>query len=189
MKILLKILIITFFGLIISCNKDESNQQSIFNKTNNSYHNFLDDAKLSEKSLIKKNGKYYESGYSFIPNENGTISTLIVSIPEINKDVQVSIWDVSIQNRILTQTINVDRQDVEITKNIAPLELFKGKEYAITIYSNSYYVRNKLDFSDINYPISEENITYTGSYISENNKLVLSSKGFFGDVSFKFQTK
>lgn len=96
-------------------------------------------ASLSDNSPTVVNAALYEIGLVFTPKVKGNLNAIQVKLPTVNSNLRVTLWDASTKAIISTEIVNVTAAHTVITKNIAPLELVKDKQYTITMNTNSYY--------------------------------------------------
>lgn len=96
-------------------------------------------ASLSDTSPTVVNAALYEIGLVFTPKVKGNLNAIQVKLPSVNSNLRVTLWDASTKAIISTEIVNVTAANTVITKNIAPLELVKDKQYTITMNTNSYY--------------------------------------------------
>lgn len=187
-------LFIAFLSILFvttSCSKDDENTTTN-SPTNypeeNPYQTFLNSSGIDDN--YNSGSGYHEAGLKFKPSVNGKINKLFIKLPANKTDLRITVWDVSSQAVLRTETIESITAGVEASKSITPLSLEKNKEYIVSFNSNSWYQRNNTD-SNIPYPITIGSIVYTGfqsipttsqSYPSDSHPTAIA-----GDVSFTFQ--
>ena len=180
--------------LITSCSNDTTEVtpapvvESFTNE--NPLPGYLSKTGYNQQSIPFENTNNYEVGFIFKPLKKGKIKSLVVKLPNTNHHVTVNIWDLYAHAIIRTETIDVTNGNTEITKTIVPLDLIKNKEYAITMLSNQYYKKNRIDLGTTNHPITIGNIKISGSYLSngdtQNPSFVTLIGRYNGECSFNF---
>lgn len=181
--------IITIFS-VLSCRKDDEPTVKTYQEEN-PLQSYLTTAGLSvNKDYVNENSNF-EFGIEFTPLVKGKINALVVNIPDTNPTLKVTIWDATTKSILRTELINVTSSNVNVTKDITPVNLEKDKKYAITFNSNDWHYRTKNDASNITYPITAGNIRiekygFAGGIIQvyPTNYPV---NYYAGDLSFKFQ--
>jgi hypothetical protein len=185
MKTLLYTLTTVLLLSFTSCRNDEDTPKYL---EEDPYQAFLDGSGIT--SSFSSGSGYHEAGLKFKPTVNGELTKLFIKLPGDKQNVRITIWDVSSQEVLRTETFETITAGVEASKNITPFSLEKNKEYIVSFNSNSWYQRNNLD-SSIPYPITVGSIVYTGfqsvptteqSYPSASHPAAIA-----GDISFAFQ--
>lgn len=132
----------------------------------------------------------FEIGFEFYPLTNGNITALSVRIPEAKAKVVMTIWDVASKTKIRTEEIEGITANTIISKDITSLNLVKNKKYAVTIYTNSYYMRHAVEWAQPQYPVTCGNIKIVVAIMGEanSNQYPKTGTGNFqnGDCSFNF---
>jgi hypothetical protein len=81
-----------------------------------------------------------------------------VKIPDMD-DPRVTIWDLEdttvIAQKVISAVDGVATFDA-LTSNV---DLYTGKKYAVTVYSNDYYFRIRTGGVSYPYPVTEGNVT------------------------------
>lgn len=189
LKILFFALSITTF--ITSCSKDDDEQTApiVYNEENplNKYHEL---AGFTSTSNFINSGDY-EFGLVFSPNVKGKINSLVVKLPDVNNNLRITIWDYNTKTVLRTETVNISAANVSVTKSIAEFVIEKDGKYMITMNSNDWYKRYKLDNSNAIYPITAGNIKFLEyRWLSGTAQVFptnVSQNYNAGDLSFNFQ--
>lgn len=133
----------------------------------------------------------YEFGLVFSPTVKGKIKAIKVKLPGANPSLRVTIWDKTSKTILMTEMVNVQTANVLVTKEIAPMNLEKDKEYLISMNSNDWYKRDKPEGTNAVYPIKSGNINFSGyiwgSGITQVYPGNVSLNYYAGDLSFVFQ--
>jgi hypothetical protein len=187
LKLIMTLLIVT---ISISCSKDDenttTNDPTVYQEEN-PYQSFLTNSGI-DLNYTNSPG-YYEAGLKFKPIVNGKITKLFIKLPVTKTDLRLTVWDVSSQAVLRTETFESITANVEASKSITPLSLEKNKEYIVSFNSNSWYQRNRTS-GNIPYPITVGNIVYTSfqsipsssqTYPSDTHQAAIA-----GDASFAF---
>lgn len=188
-------LLIAFLATVtftISCSKDDENAPTntpVNYPEENPYQSFLDNSGINDNYTNNGSG-YHEAGLKFRPKVNGKLTKLFIKLPIDKTDLKVTVWDVSSQAVLRTETIESVTANVEASMSITPLSLEKNKEYIVSFNTNIWYQRNNTD-SSIPYPITIGNIVYTGFQsiptLSQSYPSTSHPAAIAGDVSFTFQ--
>jgi hypothetical protein len=132
----------------------------------------------------------FEIGFIFYPLKNGSINALTVRTIDAKTNVVITIWDATSKTKIRTEDVLVSTANTVISKNISALSLVKNKKYAITVYTNSYYIRHAAEWAQPNYPMTCGNIKIIAAIMggANSNQYPETSTSNFqnGDCSFKF---
>ena len=132
----------------------------------------------------------YEFGLEFTPLVKGKILALKVKLPDINNSLRITIWDKATTSLINAGTVDVSAANTEFIFDITDLELVANKEYAITMQSDDWYMRQKTDAANAVYPIIAGNIRIDkyiwGDGVDQVYPAESSSLFYGGDLSFDF---
>jgi hypothetical protein len=132
----------------------------------------------------------FEIGFIFYPLTNGSINALSLRIPKAKAKVVMTIWDVASKAKIRTEEIEVLTANTIISKDITSLDLVKNKKYAVTVYTNSYYMRHAAEWAQPQYPVTCGNIKIVAALMgfANSNLYPETSTGNFqnGDCTFNF---
>ena len=150
-KILSGILLVI---MTISCSSDDSKPSY---PVENPLESFYQQTNLLDTGT-RLNAGSNVFGLVFSPNVKGVMKGITVKLPEANPTLKVTIWDFTTREVLKTETINVSSPITLISHPISGLELEKDKKYMITMVSDDWYFRGRLDESDIEYPITTGNI-------------------------------
>jgi len=186
-------LLIPFFFLtfITSCSNDEKTHEEeqvvVDFQEENPLPDYLNITGYNQQYISMENTNQHEMGFSFKPLKRGKINSIVVNLPEVDADLTVKVWDLRANVVIRTETINVNAANSEITKTIAPLELIKNNEYAITMIPDNYFKNTRNDSGTPNHPITIGNVKISGSYLSSQNPQFITLIGMYnGNCSFNF---
>lgn len=185
-KIIFTILSLAIFT--VSCSSDDDNSPKF--KTENPLAEYYTKTGFTTVSNFVNSGDY-EFGLVFTPTVKGKIKAITLKLPAANPSIRVTIWDYTTKAVLKTETLNVEKADTEIKKEISELALEKDKKYLITMNSNDWYKKNKADNSNVVYPIVAGNITineyrwFSGK--DQTFPTTVSSSYNAGDLSFDFQ--
>lgn len=185
---------ITLFAIIfslLSCSKDnEPTPTPKIYFEENFLNGYLNSSKFYQKTQLSINSIYYEFGLFFTPLVKGKITSLYIKIPDANSSLRVTIWDVTNNSIVRTEIINVLNPNIANTINIDDIELTKDKEYAITMNSSVWYLRNKTDDSSVTYPIISGNIKLNSykwkGVTAQELPTNIDNTYYAGDLSFNF---
>lgn len=183
----------TLFAILISvfaasCSSDDDNSPKF--KTENPLAEYYTKTGFTTVSNFIDSGDY-EFGLAFTPTVKGKIKAITLKLPAANPSIRVTIWDYTTKTILKTETLNVEKADTEVKKEISELALEKNKKYMITMNSNDWYKKNKADNSNVGYPIVAGNITineyrwFSGK--DQTFPTTFSSSYNAGDLSFDFQ--
>lgn len=183
----------TLFAILISvfaasCSSDDDNSPKF--KTENPLAEYYTKTGFTTVSNFIDSGDY-EFGLAFTPTVKGKIKAITLKLPAANPSIRVTIWDYTTKTILKTETLNVEKADTEVKKEISELALEKNKKYMITMNSNDWYKKNKADNSNVVYPIVAGNITineyrwFSGK--DQTFPTTFSSSYNAGDLSFDFQ--
>lgn len=185
---------LTTVFFILSCSKDDDGgtpQPKVYAEEN-PFDVYIEKTGFGEYSSHAVNASMnYEFGLTFSPNVKGTINAITVKLPDINSNLRVTIWDYIAETVLRTEMVNVSATNTLITKKIEKLVLEKDKKYVITMNSNDWYDRYRLNSSEAPYPITAGNIKiwdhrYTGGNAQVFPTAVVLNYNS-GDLSFNFQ--
>ncbi|GGF00230.1 DUF4082 domain-containing protein [Flavobacterium limi] len=174
--------------LAASCSSDDDNTPKF--KTENPLAEYYTKTGFTTVSNFVNSGDY-EFGLAFTPTVKGKIKAITLKLPAANPSIRVTIWDYTTKTVLKTETLNVEKADTEVKKEISELALEKDKKYLITMNSNDWYKKNKADNSNVVYPIVAGNITineyrwFSGK--DQTFPTTFSSSYNAGDLSFDFQ--
>lgn len=194
-NILLKLSLII---LLASCSNDnesiesnQSNPNQISFEEENPLPSYLNVTGYNEQTTLYTNTiQEKEIGFFFKPLKKGKINSLVVKLPSTDSNLEVRIRDLLAHTIVRTEFINVNTANSEIVKNIVPLELEKNRDYAITMITNNYYAKSKVNLGIMNHPITIGNFKINGSYLSNcdpSNPSFITLIGIYnGDCSFNF---
>lgn len=186
-------LLLSMSLLITNCSKDDTppNIPVVAAPLQDPLPGFLVATGFNQITDPNVNNGDYELGFSFIPLVNGKITAIVVKIPDVRADLRVTIWDKVAGTILKTEIINIATANVEVLKQITPLDLVKDKEYFITYNSNDWYDRYRTNNASVSYPFIIEDIKITSfAYTIGTAQVIPSSirNDFYaGDCSFKFQ--
>lgn len=193
-----------FLTIAVSCTNDDtvlkvnSEPVSIENPSlipfeeENPLTEFLMKSEFSKSTVpCIKTKSYVEIGFIFKPAAKGTVNSITVKLPSTYKNLKITFWNFDKRTAIRTETCDVDLPNSEIKLKITPLELLKNVQYAITVYTDSYYMRHSEEWKQPRYPINVGNIKIVQPIMSKDNTLsfqTTTSLGNFynGDCSFNF---
>jgi hypothetical protein len=151
---------------------------------------YLNQTGFLERTTPVINISNYEMGLEFKPNVNGKITSLLIKLPDARADLRITVWDKATKLPLRTEIVNVAAANTQYNFDINDFELQKDKEYAISMNSNDYYIREKSSGSSAAYPITIGNITILASgYGVGTMQNYLSTKRddyYLGDCFFKF---
>ena len=153
---------ITLFVIIFSlfsCSKNDEPTPVTYQEEN-PLIGYLTNGGINGGIIDVVDGTTSEVGNEFTPLVKGTIKAFVVSLPQSNANLRVTLWDATTKTVIRTEYINVVTAATTTTKNIEPIELQKDKKYAITMNSDDWYYRDKSNGSLITYPITSGNIRF-----------------------------
>lgn len=177
--------------VFVNCSKDDDSTAVEVVAEENPLQGYLTATGFNQKTTNFTNAGDYEFGFSFKPSVSGSITALLVKIPDVHVGLRVTIWDKETATVLRTELIDVTSSGVEIKKNISSLSLTANKEYWITFNSNDWYDRRKTDGTNISYPVTVGNIQVTGyGYKSGTTQALPTSfpvNYYAGDLSFVFQ--
>lgn len=186
-KTILAVLTITFFA---GCSSDDEQKVVQDYKTENPLEDYYAQTGFSRLTIIRNNAAY-EIGFTFIPTETGNLKAITLKLPDANSSIRVTIWDYDSKKVLRTEIVNVAAGEALFSKTIDALALEKGKKYVITMNSNVWYGRSKVDNTNANYPIKAGNIQMLEyRWIASKDQLFPANvmlNGFLGDISFDFQ--
>jgi hypothetical protein len=84
----------------------------------------------------------YEYGMKFGVSQNGKITKLISRMPTAGS-YRITLWDASATPKVALTTANINQGAGALTaQGVTPVQLTTGKDYAITVWSNTnwYYI-------------------------------------------------
>ena len=152
---------------------------------------YLTASGFSQKNVDNVNNDDYEFGYSFIPLVSGKMTAIVAKLPASRLAMRVTIWDKVTTAILTTETIDVATANVEVIKQITALDLVKDKEYFISMNSNDWYKRTRINNSSVTYPFTVGDIKITsyafGNGTSQTMPIASQISYYAGDCSFKFQ--
>ena len=198
MKTLKPILtLLTFALLIISCNSDDDLTEPVTYNKGNTEENPLDAymaySGFSGTTTNVVNSGLYEFGFGFKPTVTGEVNSLLVKLPVSNSALRVILWDAETKTVIKTETINVPAANVTTEQVISPIKFIKDKEYFISISSDDWFFRKRVNSLAAPYPILAGKIIITkfaygpgtpGKALFPTTEV---NNYYWGDISFKFQ--
>lgn len=174
--------------LAISCSSDKDDAPKF--KTENPLEAYYAATGFNTSTNFINSGDY-EFGLVFTPTVKGKIKAITLKLPAVNPAVRVTIWDYTSKAVLRSETVNVVAADAVVTKEISELALDKDKKYMITMNSNDWYNKNKVDKSNAVYPIVAGNITFNEyrwiGGTAQTFPTTVSSSYNAGDLSFDFQ--
>jgi len=175
-------------ALAISCSNDKDDAPKF--KTENPLEAYYAATGFNTSTNFINSGDY-EFGLVFTPTVKGKIKAITLKLPAVNPAVRVTIWDYASKAVLRSETVNVVAADAVVTKEINELALDKDKKYMITMNSNDWYNKNKVDKSNAVYPIVAGNITFNEyrwiGGTAQTFPTTVSSSYNAGDLSFDFQ--
>lgn len=175
-------------ALAISCSSDKDDAPKF--KTENPLEAYYTATGFNTSTNFINSGDY-EFGLVFTPTVKGKIKAITLKLPAVNPAVRVTIWDYTSKAVLRSETVNVVAADAVVTKEISELALDKDKKYMITMNSNDWYKKNKVDNSNAVYPIVAGNITFNEyrwlSGTAQTFPTNVSSSYNAGDLGFEFQ--
>lgn len=175
-------------ALAISCSSDKDDAPKF--KTENPLEAYYTATGFNTSTNFINSGDY-EFGLVFTPTVKGKIKAITLKLPAVNPAVRVTIWDYTSKAVLRSETVNVVAADAVVTKDINELALDKDKKYMITMNSNDWYNKNKVDKSNAVYPIVAGNITFNEyrwiGGTAQTFPTTVSSSYNAGDLSFDFQ--
>ena len=184
---------ITLFVIIFSlfsCSKNDEPTPVTYQEEN-PLIGYLTNGGINGGIIDVVDGTTSEVGNEFTPLVKGTIKAFVVSLPQSNANLRVTLWDATTKTVIRTEYVNVVTAATTTTKNIEPIELQKDKKYAITMNSDDWYYRDKSNGSLITYPITSGNIRFDSFGFTDTPGLIypiyFSNDYYNGDLSFIFQ--
>jgi uncharacterized lipoprotein len=187
------VIFIAFIGLTLaSCSKDDEEIKPIVTyQEENPLIGYLTNGGINGTVIDVVDGTTSEVGNEFTPLVKGKINAFVVSLPQSNSNLRVTLWNATTKTVIRTELLNVTTAATTTTKNIEPIELQKDKKYAITMNSDDWYYRDKSDGSPITYPITSGNIRFDSFGFTPTPGLIyptdFSNDYYNGNLSFIFQ--
>jgi hypothetical protein len=176
--------------ILTSCSKDDDST-SVSYQEENPIIGYLTNGGINGSIIDVVDGTTSEIGNEFTPLVNGKINAITVSLPAVNTNLRVTIWNATTKTVIRTEYVNVTTTATLITKNITSIPLQKDTKYAITMNSNDWYYHEKSNGTQIQYPITSGNIRYESFGLTETPGLLyplqFSNDYYYGDLSFIFQ--
>jgi hypothetical protein len=192
MKTVQKTLAFITLLFLFSCSKDDDPITIIpIYFEENPLQSFLTTTGFNQQTMVQTttSGELL-AGISFKPTVKGKINSLLVQLPVINNNLEVSIWDDTTGNLLRQEIVNVSSANTQIEKQITPLQLEKDKIYVISMQTNTAFVRYKTDQSNASFPITAGNIQVL-SYREGTNLTTIPTSNYYnlyaGDCIFKFQ--
>jgi hypothetical protein len=195
-KTKISILAITLFVssiLFISCSKnDDATPEPKVYPEENFLPSFLMKTGLDQVTNTTINSTVlFEIGIEFTPLVTGRLNSLKIKMPILNNSLRIQIWDKELATILRTEIVNVSVANFALDFDINDLNLVKNKSYIISINSDDFYFRSKLDNTDINYPITVGNIKVNDFVLGNGSNSNMPSSSnpdrYFGDFSFNFQ--
>jgi hypothetical protein len=185
------IIALLIFGAV-SCKKDKAEPAPTVYPEESFLDGYLNSTGFSQALTNVVNFNNYELGLEFKPTVKGKITSLLVKLPDVRTDLRVTIWDKATQMPIRIETVNVAVANTQYDFDIADLELVKDKEYAITMNSNDYYLREKTNGTAATYPVVSGNITIIShKFVVGTAQTYPTSPAqldyYGGDCTFKFK--
>ena len=195
MKTTILLAILAFFS-IMGCRKDDENPQPNVYSEENPLDVYLKNTGFNQRTQIvyytdNQSANFWESGYLFKPKVKGKINAITLKIPDNEKDVRVTIWDVSTQLALKTIIVPEVFANVEVKHSIEPMMIDPSKEYLISFNGNDCYIRKKTDETATTYPVDAGNISILAFH--RNNSTIqtypITARNNFyaGDLSIVFQ--
>jgi hypothetical protein len=152
---------------------------------------FLDMSGFAEQTDTIFNMDDFEIGISFIPEVSGQINAVVAQLPLPNPALRVTIWDVDTETVIKTVTVNVPTANTPFTVEISPLVLEKNKEYLVSMNSNDWYRRRRVDGTPVTYPIAVGDFLITNYVWNAGTEQTFPEETamayYGGDISFLYQ--
>jgi hypothetical protein len=188
-KVMLALLTIAFFSA--SCSSDDDNEvvAPVFETENPLAAYYTQTGFNTSVNFI--NSGDYEFGLVFTPTVKGNIKAITLKLPVENPTLRVTIWDFASKAVLRSEVLNVATADVAVTKAIGELALEKDKKYMITMNSNDWYKKSKVDNANTVYPITAGNIRFEEyRWVAGTAQLFptnISANYNAGDLSFDFQ--
>jgi hypothetical protein len=190
-KTIKTILALAFVAIIASCSKDNKTPEVVLAPLQDPLREYLEASGFNQGVMEFKNNNQLEVGYSFAPLVNGKITAIVVKIPDVQAGLRVTIWDKVNATVIRTETLDITSSGVEVIKPITPIELFKDKEYFITMNTNDFYIHEKTNLADVTYPFVVGDIKITSYGFKKLATQTMPTTPYLsqytGDCSFKFQ--
>lgn len=184
------ILLFAIIFSLFSCSKDDETTTVTYQEEN-PLIGYLTNGGINGAIIDVVDGTTSEVGNEFTPLVKGTIKAFVVSLPQSNANLRVTLWDATTKTVIRTEYVNVVTAATTTTKSIEPIELQKDKKYAITMNSDDWYYRDKSNGSLITYPITSGNIRFDSFGFTDTPGLIypiyFSNDYYNGDLSFIFQ--
>lgn len=180
--------LITIAVFTISCSSDDDNSPKF--KTENPLKAYYTQTGFITSTNFIDAGDF-EFGLVFTPTVKGKIKAITLKLPAANPSLRVTIWDYTTKAVLHTETLKLEKADVEVTKKITELALEKDKKYLISMNSNDWYKKNKADNTATTYPITAGNIRFEEyrwlSGTAQTFPTILSATYNAGDLGFEFQ--
>jgi hypothetical protein len=187
MKKIISLFLVSSVAFFAACSDDEKPKS----KDQDPLSAYLEETGFTEVSEFIDDEGSYEFGISFIPEEDGEITSVVVRLPDDQVDLRVSIWDVETETLLRTETIANVVSGVKTSKSITPLELEEDHEYMITLNANDYYYYVSPEDADATYPITVGDISITGFAYANGTTQILpinfDTDYYAGDLSFIFR--
>jgi hypothetical protein len=187
---------VLFTAILTSCKKDSTPDPvpaPIVYAEENPLPTFLSTTGFNQLSTVSNYGATkYEEGFTFKANVKGKINAMVMKLPVANSSLRITIWDNVSKAVLRTENINIPTANTEATIAIATFDVVKDKEYFISMWTSDDFQRSRTDNAAAAYPIVSGNISILG-YLSKSVAsgqvfpTNVSSRYYYGDLSFKFQ--
>lgn len=175
--------------IMTSCSKDDDGDSAPVYPEENFMQSYLTATGFNQMVEFVNSGDY-EFGLDFTPLVKGSITSFKVKLPDANNSLRITIWDKATTTVIKSEIVNVSAANTEFTFDIVDLPLAKDKEYSISMNSNDWYNRTKIDGSVAAYPVTAGNIKIDGyrwaSGTAQSFPANVASDYYAGDLSFNF---
>jgi hypothetical protein len=133
---------------------------------------------------------FREIGYQFKTTKNGVIKAFTAKTPANQTSLRITLWNVETETILATETVSLI-DGIDLRKDITPIPITKGVEYAISFNTEDYYRYFKENSANITFPIQVGDISITKAGFSGGSQQRLlntfPTDHFSGNVSFIFQ--
>ncbi len=179
------LLLASCFLVLASCSSDDVTElpKPEEAKSELPYHKLVDDPKVKLNTVYNYRGeKMFNLGNYFIPNKNGVIKGIGVILPEA-REVTVGLWNVETKKVIIQKKIKAPKNASNLLE-IDPVKVVKGKEYVVSVYTDTFYVWESSPSGKDIFPVTVGNVKLTGSGYSEYPSPIFPVKSTGFEVAF-----
>lgn len=192
MKTSIKTFILLAFVILgfSACSKDDD--PTVTYTEVNPLNEFLTKTGFNQYAVAATNNTPREYGFVFSPKNKGVIKSFMYNTPNGTTAVRVTLWDADTQTVLISTALQPLGSYVQTELSLAtPFQLTANKNYAVTVNSDSWYIRQTSGVAVANYPVETDEINILDCGYKTGTAQVYPDtflgNTYFGDISFKFQ--